>query len=363
MSCSLNNCFVSISTTTVIELLSIQHSYKNKRHYMQLLNGFPRVSLSNTPTPLEKLPRLSAHLGCNIWVKRDDCTGLAGGGNKTRKLEFLMADALQKGADTVITVGGLQSNHARQTAAAAAKLGLACELILEDVKGVPQQDYYQNGNLLLDQLFGAKIHRISEQQNSELVLAQVVIKLKNKGKTPYAIPLGGSSPLGSLGYVSCAEEIINQSHQLNVSFDQIVLASGSAGTQAGTLAGLIALQQDIPVLGVCVSRSGLEQQKLVEKLLIQTLYLLNIDDFCLVDKVKANGNYYGQGYGLCTDRMIQAVRLAAQLEGLLLDPVYTGKAMAGLIDLCQQGAFKPEYNILFLHTGGSQGLFAYREIF
>ena len=327
------------------------------------LKTYHRVPLGHFPTPLEKLPRLSAYLDCQIWVKRDDCTGLAGGGNKTRKLEYLLADARQHGADTIITVGGLQSNHARQTAAAAAKLGLACELILEDVVGVPQQDYYHNGNLLLDQLCGAVIHRVQEQQNIDLVLTEVVADIKNQGKTPYVIPLGGSNALGSLGYVECAKEIITQSDAQKVSFDHIVLATGSGGTQAGLLAGLIAKQQEIAVLGICVSRSGLAQQTLVESLLKQTLSMLNIDHSHAADIVKANGAYYGEGYGISTDSMINAVRLAAQLEGLLLDPVYTGKAMAGLIDLCQQGVFKPEQNILFLHTGGSQGLFAYREVF
>jgi len=331
--------------------------------HMHQLNTFPRVSLSHSPTPLEKLPSLSAYLGCNIWVKRDDCTGLAGGGNKTRKLEFLMADAIQKGANTVITVGGLQSNHARQTAAAAAKLGLECELVLEHVAGAPQKDYYHNGNLLLDKLCGAKLHRVDVQQNSQQVLTQVMADLVAQGKKPYLIPLGGSNALGSLGYVNCTEEIISQSKALNLSFGQIILASGSAGTQAGVLAGLIALQQEIPVLGICVSRSGLAQQTLVAGLLKQTLALMNIDDDYAVDKVKANGDYYGEGYGISTDEMIQAVRLVAQLEGLLLDPVYTGKAMAALIDLCQRGIFAPHENILFVHSGGSQGLFAYSEVF
>lgn len=330
---------------------------------MRQLNTFPRVVLGHYPTPLEKLPRLSAYLGCNIWVKRDDCTGLAGGGNKTRKLEFLMADAQQNDADTVITVGGLQSNHARQTAAAAAKLGLECELVLENVSGVPQRDYYHNGNLLLDQLFGAHIHRVDTQQNSQQVVAQVNSNLVVQGKKPYLIPLGGSNALGSLGYVKCAAEIVSQSNALNLSLDQIVLASGSAGTQAGILAGLIALQQDIPVLGVCVSRSGVQQQTLVAGLLKQTLSLLNLKESLSVGKVNANGDYYGEGYGICTDKTVNAVNLVAQLEGLLLDPVYTGKAMAGLIDLCQKGVFTPQQNILFLHTGGSQGLFAYSEVF
>jgi L-cysteate sulfo-lyase len=327
------------------------------------LNTFPRVSLSHSPTPLEKLPRLSAYLNCHIWVKRDDCTGLAGGGNKTRKLEYLLADAQQHGADTIVTVGGLQSNHARQTAAGAAKLGMACELILQDVAGVPAQDYYHNGNLLLDQLCGAALHRVSIQQSSDEVLAHVLAELKSRGKIPYAIPLGGSNALGSLGYVNCAEEIMTQSKTLNVSFDHIVLATGSAGTQAGLLAGLIANQHHIAVLGICVSRSGLDQQILVEALLKQTLSMLDLETRFMAGKVITNGDYYGEGYGISTVKMVEAVRLVAQLEGVLLDPVYTGKAMAGLIDLCQQGVFKPEQNILFLHTGGSQGLFAYSDVF
>lgn len=329
---------------------------------MQQLINFPRVPLCHASTPLEKLSRLSEFLGVNIWVKRDDCTGLAGGGNKTRKLEFLMADALQKGADTVITVGGLQSNHARQTAAAAAKVGLACELVLEDVKGVPQRDYYHNGNLLLDQLCGAIVHNVQSDQTSELVVAQLIGNLKQQDKTPYLIPLGGSNALGSLGYVVCADEIIKQSQKLQVDFKQIVLATGSAGTQAGLLAGLIAQQIDTAVLGICVSRDGPAQQTIVESLLKETLALLDIDTNQSSGRVKANGDYYGEAYGITTDKTIEAVRLLARLEGLLLDPVYTGKAMAGLIDLCQQGVYSPEQNILFLHSGGSQGLFAYSEV-
>lgn len=324
---------------------------------------FPRVILSHSPTPLEKLPRLSEFLGCQIWIKRDDCTGLAGGGNKTRKLEYLLADALQQKADTIITFGGIQSNHARQTAAAAAKSGLNCELILEDVSGVPQQDYYHNGNILLDRLCGALVHRVAAGQNSQDVLAQRLTLLEQQGKKAYVIPVGGSNPLGSLGYVNCAQEILSQSKALNLRFDHIVLASGSAGTQAGLLAGLIARQSTIPVLGICVSRSGEEQEVLVEQLLGQTLSLLNLDSAQAKGRVKAKGNYYGKGYGMASQSMIEAVKLLARLEGLLLDPVYTGKAMAGLIDLCQQGMFQAQQNILFLHTGGSQGLFAYREVF
>lgn len=326
-------------------------------------NLIPRVTITHSPTLLERLPRLSAELGCNLFVKRDDCTGLAGGGNKTRKLEYLIADAQQKGADTLVTVGGFQSNHARQTAAAAAKFGFDCELVLEDVTGSPKADYYHNGNMLLDSLLGAKIHSLSPDEDCNTYAAALINKLKNKGRKPYFIPLGGSNVMGCFGYVRCANEIIQQLSTENIHIDQIVLATGSAGTQAGLLAGLIAAKVDIPVLGIAVSRSTEDQQQLVDSLLRETLSELGISPNEAQGKVLTNGHYYGAGYGIPTPAMITAVKRCAQLEGLLLDPVYTGKAMAGLIDLCEKGHIKQNSHQLFLHTGGSQGLFAYREVF
>lgn len=330
---------------------------------MKDFERIPRVNMVHAPTPLEHLSRLSDTLGCNLYVKRDDCTGLAGGGNKARKLEYLLADAQSKGADTLITVGGFQSNHARQTAAAAAKFGFACELVLEDVEGTPKTDYYNNGNMLLDQLMGATIHSIQADQDCSIYAEELVSRLISEGRKPYLIPMGGSNPMGSLGYIRCANEIIQQIDEQNIQIDQIILASGSAGTQAGLLAGLIAANVDIPVLGITVSRSTQEQQKLVEKLLKETLTYLDIDPDLANGKVIADGSYFGEGYGITTPAMITAVRSCADLEGLLLDPVYTGKAMSGLIDLCDKGAIKAGSNLLFLHTGGSQGLFAYREAF
>jgi D-cysteine desulfhydrase/L-cysteate sulfo-lyase len=330
---------------------------------MKDFNLIPRIEITHAPTPLEFAPRLSAELGCNLYIKRDDCTGLAGGGNKTRKLEYLLADAQQQGADTLVTIGGLQSNHARQTAAAAAKFGFGCELVLEDVAGTPKADYYDNGNLLLDHLLGARIHRLGLSDDGDVYTESLIEKLKSEGRKPYQIPLGGSNAIGSLGYVRCANEILQQLADQDVKLDQIVLASASAGTQAGLLAGLVAAGSDIPVLGIAVSRTTQLQRQLVESLLVQTLEFLDLDPNKANGRVVANGNYFGDGYAVSTDGMIDAVKRCAQLEGLLLDPVYTGKAMAGLIDLCAQGVIAAGSNQLFVHTGGSAGLFAYREVF
>jgi len=330
---------------------------------MKEFDRIPRIEITHAPTPLEFAPRLSEELGCNLFVKRDDCTGLAGGGNKTRKLEYLLADARRQGADVLVTIGGIQSNHARQTAAAAAKFGFDCELVLDDVAGTPKTDYYNNGNLLLDGLLGARIHRLDLTENSDVYAGRVVEKLISEGRNPYLIPVGGSSEIGSLGYVRCANEILQQIQSQDITIDHIVLASSSAGTQAGLLAGLIAAGIDIPVLGIAVSRSSNDQTQLVDMLLRQTLIRLGLDPDQAAGRVVANGNYYGEGYGMTTEAMIKAVKRCAELEGLLLDPVYTGKAMAGLMDLCVQGEIAAGSNQLFLHTGGSAGLFAYREVF
>ena len=330
---------------------------------MKDINQIPRIAITHAPTPLEFAPRLSEQLGCNLFIKRDDCTGLGGGGNKTRKLEYLLADAQQQGADTLVTVGGLQSNHARQTAAAAAKFGFDCDLVLEDVAGTPKADYYHNGNLLLDSLFGARIHKLDLAEDCDVYAGSLMEKLKSEGRKPYLIPMGGSNAIGSLGYVRCANEILQQIAEQEITINQIVLASGSAGTQAGLLAGLIAAKTDMPVLGIAVSSTTQDQQQLVEALLRQTLALLDLDPDQAEGRVVADGSYFGDGYGMTTEAMIAAVKCCAQLEGLLLDPVYTGKAMAGLIDLCGQGVIAAGSNQLFLHTGGSAGLFAYRQVF
>ncbi len=330
---------------------------------MKDFDNIPRVDITHAPTPLEFAPRLSEELGCHLYIKRDDCTGLAVGGNKTRKLEYLLADASAQGADTLVTIGGMQSNHARQTAAAAAKFGFGCELVLEEVAGTPEADYTDNGNVLLDYLLGAGIHRLAINDDSNVYIENLINQLKTQGRKPYLIPLGGSNVIGSFGYMRCANEILQQLGEINLNIDHIVLASGSAGTQAGLLAGFIAAQLDIAVLGISVSRSTEAQKQLVEGLLQQSLSALELDPKLADGKVITNGDYVGGGYGIPTAGMIEAVKRCAQLEGLLLDPVYTGKAMAGLIDLCSKDMIKKAGNTLFLHTGGSPGLYGYREVF
>ena len=310
------------------------------------------------------MPRMSEALaGPRLWVKRDDCTGLAGGGNKTRKLEYLLAEALDAGADCVLTTGALQSNHARQTAAAAAKLGLECHLMLEEEVNRTDADYRGSGNLLIDRLCRAHLHRYPGNSDMPLALETLAEKLRAEGRRPCVIPVGGSSARGALGYARCAQELLQQSRMLGIDLDLVVHASGSAGTQAGLIAGFAALGAEVPVLGICVSRPAAEQEEKVMGLVAETLHLLEVSAPFPRQRVRANGDYVGEGYGIPTPGMIDAVKLAARLEGLLLDPVYTGKAMAGLIDLVRKDALDKTKNVVFLHTGGAAALFAYRSTF
>lgn len=323
------------------------------------LARFPRVRLAHLPTPLEPAPRLSEALGVEIWIKRDDCTGLAGGGNKTRKLEFLLGDALEQGADTLITQGAVQSNHVRQTAAAAAAHGLKCEIILEERTGSKATDYTRNGNVLLDRLFGANIRVVpgGSDMNAELEASYVAVQQKS-GK-PYIIPGGGSNAIGALGYVDCAREIVVQADELDMQVDRIVTATGSAGTHAGLVAGLAVMGADIPVLGIGVRAPKPKQEENVLKLAKETAALLGRPDAVTDAMVVADCDYVGEGYGLIDAAVVEALKLAARTDGILLDPVYTGKAMKGLIALAKAGRFENE-TVVFLHTGGAQGLFGYQ---
>lgn len=331
------------------------------------LARFPRIRLGHLPTPLEPLKRLSAHLagpggqGPSIWIKRDDCTGLSTGGNKTRKLEYLFADAIAQGADTVITAGATQSNHARQTAAAAARLGLGCVLVLEDRTGRRDEAYTQSGNVLLDRLHGAAIETVAAGTDIPAAMQGVADRLRQEGRTPYVIPGGGSNAIGSLGYVNAALELVAQAAAMDLRIDHVIHATGSAGTQAGLLTGLVALNSGIPVLGIGVGKPQAVMEQAVFDLCQESSAHLGLPGIVRRDQVAADCSYIGQGYGLPTQGMTEAVRLLAELEGILLDPVYSGKAMAGLIDLVRQGRFAPGSNIVFLHTGGTVGLFAYPE--
>ena len=310
------------------------------------LARFPRVRLAHLPTPLEPLPRLSEALGVELWIKRDDCTGLAGGGNKTRKLEFLLGEAFEQGADTLMTQGAVQSNHVRQTAAAAAAHGLACEVILEERTGSKAVDYTRNGNVLLDQLFGAVIRTVPDGTDMPAELEKTAAEVRARGGKPYVIPGGGSNPTGALGYVDCAREIVVQADEMDLEVHRIVTATGSAGTHAGLVAGLAVMGADIPEANVF-------------KLAEETAALLGQPGRVTREQVVADCDYVGEGYGLIDQGVIDALTLAARLDGIVLDPVYSGKAMKGLIALARAGRFKGE-TVVFLHTGGAQGLFGYQ---
>ncbi|HBZ8078545.1 TPA: D-cysteine desulfhydrase [Klebsiella quasipneumoniae subsp. similipneumoniae] len=322
---------------------------------LQNLTRFPRLELIGAPTPLEYLPRLSDHLGREIFIKRDDTTPLAMGGNKLRKLEFLAADALREGADTLITAGAIQSNHVRQTAAVAAKLGLHCVALLENPIGTRAENYLSNGNRLLLDLFNTQVEMCDALTDPAAQLDELATRIEAQGYRPYVIPVGGSNALGALGYVESALEIAQQCEDA-VEISSVVVASGSAGTHAGLAVGLEQLMPQAELIGVTVSRAVADQlPKLValQQAVANSLELQAKADIILWD------DYFAPGYGTPNEEGMAAVKLLAQLEGILLDPVYTGKAMAGLIDGITQKRFKDEGPILFVHTGGAPALFAY----
>ena len=328
------------------------------------LARFPRIRLGHMPTPLEPMENLSRHLGGpRLWIKRDDCTGLSTGGNKTRKLEYLMAEAIGQNADIVITQGATQSNHARQTAAAAAKLGLACLILLEDRTGYADAAYTQSGNVLMDKLHGADVSRRPGGADMQAEMEAAAAELRAAGRRPYVIPGGGSNPVGALGYVNAALELLAQATAMDLRIDHLVHATGSAGTQAGLVAGLVALNSGIPVLGIGVRAPKAKQEANVLALAERTAVHLGLPGIIRPEHVVANCDYVGQGYGIPTEGMVEAVKLVAEKEGILLDPVYSGKGMAGLIDLIGKGQFGKDENVVFLHTGGQVGLFGYPEAF
>lgn len=324
------------------------------------LARFPRVRLAHLPTPLEPLPRLSEALGVDLWIKRDDCTGLAGGGNKTRKLEFLLGAAFAADADTLVTQGAVQSNHVRQTAAAATAHGLACEIILEERTGSKAADYVGNGNVLLDKLLGARLRTVPGGTDMAAELEKTAEEVRGRGGRPYVIPGGGSNPIGALGYADCAREIVVQADELDLKIDRIVTATGSAGTHAGLVAGLAVMGADVPVLGIGVRAPKDRQETNVLKLAEETAALLGQAGRVTREMVVADCDYVGEGYGLIDQGVIDALTLAARTDGIVLDPVYSGKAMKGLIALARAGSFQGE-TVVFLHTGGAQGLFGYES--
>ena len=326
------------------------------------LARFPRLHFAHLPTPLEPLSNLTKLLGGpNLYIKRDDCTGLATGGNKTRKLEFLIADALDKGADTVVTHGAVQSNHVRQTAAAACRYGLRCKALLERrVEGYGDR-YDSTGNVMFDRLFGAELHFVEAGTDMDGDCAELAREVEARGGKPYSIPGGGSNTVGALGYVNAALELLQQANHQSLRIDCVVAGTGSTGTQSGLVVGMEGANAGIDVLGICVRRPEEPQQAAVHKLASATADKLGVKGGIDKSRVIANGDYVGEGYGYPTEGTIEAINLLAQHEGILLDPVYSGKAMAGLIDLIRNNTFKKSENIVFIHTGGSMALFGYEK--
>jgi L-cysteate sulfo-lyase len=314
--------------------------------------------LANLPTPLELMNRLSAAIdGPELWIKRDDLTGLATGGNKTRKLELLLSDALNHGADVVLTVGAQQSNHCRQTAAAAAKAGLGCELVLRG--NAPARERW-TGNLLLDDLLGARFWWAGEQEPLTALQAAAGAE-RAAGRVPYIIPYGGSNPVGAAAYALAFDELWNQMMALRLYFDRIVFASSSGGTQAGLVVGARACCYDGQILGISVDKTSDTLRRIVSDLLVPTAKRLDLDLVFGEDEVQVNDSYLGGGYGILSNAEADAIRLVARTEGILLDPVYTGRAMAGLLDLIERGEIGPNESVLFWHTGGIPALFAYGD--
>jgi D-cysteine desulfhydrase/L-cysteate sulfo-lyase len=331
----------------------------------KLLAPFPRAQLAHLPTPIDELTNLSNKVrGPRLFMKRDDCTGLALGGNKARKLEFYLGEAQQHGADTLLITGAVQSNYVRMAAAAAAKLGMACHIQLEE--RVPDVDeiYRRSGNVLLDRILGASIHSYpqgEDEAGADRCLEQIAQELRSQGKRPYIIYLSADhTPLGALGYVNAANEILTQMEEQRLPIEHIVIASGSSLSHSGLLLGLRALRSEIPVTGVCVRRSAKLQFERVsqctqalEHLLKLTRPVVRPEDIGVYDGT------FAPGYGRLNTQVIEAIQLLGRAEGILLDPVYTGKSMAGLLALTRAGHFDGANGVLFVHTGGIPALFAY----
>jgi D-cysteine desulfhydrase len=327
------------------------------------LARFPRARFALLPTPLEPMPRLSAALGGpTLWVKRDDCTGLAGGGNKTRKLEFLVADALAQGADTLVTCGAPQSNHCRITLAAAVREGLKCRFVIEE--RVPDSFSDEaSGNHFMFRLMGVEhIEVVPAGTDMAAAMKRVADQLAAVGRKAYIIAGGGSNALGGLGYVACAQELQQQFFEQGVQIDRVVVGSGSSGTHGGLLAGFLGNRINLPIVGIGVSRDPADQDPLVHREAQAVCDLLGIDLTVPREAVLSFGDYWRPKYSVPNKRMVEAVQMLARTEGILLDPVYTGKVMAGLIDLSRKGYFRKDEKILFLHTGGATSLHAFEQV-
>ncbi len=324
------------------------------------ITGFKRLNMFSRPTPLHELPRLQEALGCKprIFIKRDDLTQSGLGGNKNRKLDFVMAKAQSDGADTIITWAGVQSNHCRQTLAAAKHLGMECHLILGGEEPPARQ-----GNLLYFTILKANLHFVPDNDDLDKVAQGLADDLRKRGRKPFIVPIGASTPLGALGYVESAKEAIEQGKDLGVRFGHAFVATGSAGTQAGIVVEAREACPAMKIHGVSVSRDSAQQQESVANLVNETYGLLGINERVTSDDIIVHDQYYGGQYAVPTEAGNEAIRLVAETEGVLLDPVYTGKAMSGMIDMLRKGELDDSEAVLFFHTGGYPAIFAFADYF
>ncbi len=333
---------------------------------MSLTKDFPRVDLTHRPTPLERLNNLSKEFATNLWIKRDDCTGLAFGGNKSRQLEFYIGQARLQGADTLLTTGAIQSNHVRMTVAAARKVGMEIEVQLEHRVDRDRPEYYQSGNPFLVKLMGAKIHYYPEGENedgADLAMIDRAAELEKEGRKVYVIPLSNvHSPYGALGYVDAAEELMEQLEAMQIDPTLFVVASGSASTHSGFLIGVRALGCMTPVHGVCVRRDAKSQRRRVATKIQSVIDVLGLDLQIAEEQIICDDSLLAPGYGLPNQATIDAIKKLARHEGILLDPTYTGKSFAALLALLKQGSFSENDHVVFLHTGGAPSIFGYPEL-
>ncbi len=324
------------------------------------ISRFERLYSFPRPTPLEELPNLRKAVGCKprIFVKRDDTTTVGLGGNKIRKLDFVMAEAKRVNADVIITTAGVQSNHCRQTLALARKLGMECHLVLTGEEPAVRQ-----GNLLLFTIMGAHLHFIGEEGSPSEKMEQIADELSVNGRRPFVIPIGASTPLGALGYIESVMEVREQSRQLGVEFGYAFLASGSSGTQAGAIIGAREFYPALKIHGISVGRDTETQSANIASLVNESYKFLGMDKSIDVSTVIVHDKYFGEKYGVATPECIEAIKLLGRTEGIVLDPVYTGKAMAGMLDIIRRNLVDDAEAVLFFHTGGSPAVFAMAEHF
>ncbi len=335
------------------------------------LDDLPRSILAHTPTPVDEMPNLAKFVeaerasgACRLYAKRDDCTGLGMGGNKIRQLEFYIGEAVARDADTILITGAVQSNFVRSAAAAARKAGMDCHIQLEERVANPSSQYRRSGNVLLDRILGATLHSFPEGENeagADRALEDIAGGLRAKGRTPYIIHLGpGHPPLGALGYVVAAREIFGQINETDLNIHEIVVASGSGATHAGLLFGLRALGCDIPVKGICVRRAKDQQTPRIINRCQEVADMLDMDNPVRNEDIEINDDVLAPGYGKINDAVLHAIKAAAHCEGIILDPVYTGRTMAGFLSRARQA--KAGQNLMFIHTGGQPAVFGYEDV-